>query len=891
MPFIGAAIVGAVGLAGTTAGAIVGGLINVGIAGGLAYASSALGGQQGATAQAGIQTDVEMGGGQPRGCTYGRVGVAGYLAYINTFADNNNMLDMVYLLGDGPHDAIERVWIGGKAYAVTVLQDNAYRTAYRVEGVLGGAGVSYLTLTLWRGFEDQPASTQLVNYANPAGRWTTADRLSGICYVHMRGLYDEEAFPNGIPQMVFEMRGRRLYDWRRDSTVGGSGAHRWDDPTTWEFSENPIVQLYNYQRGTWLGGELTVGMGVAPVDLAADSWTAAANACDELVAESDGSSVPRYRCGTYVAADEEHATVIQRFLDACAGALYERVGAFSPQAGVAQIVTYPTITDGDLVSGRQVRFAARRSRSDLTNGVFGSFSDPADQYELVAYEARTSAAAEAADGEIRRVQVDYPSVHHALQAQRLGQIHLGLSRLQATATITLGFAAVVLEPGDWLRWDSARYGLRIWLVVDTTSHADQTVTLNLREISAAAYAWSEDDEGAVSVPGVPGDKPDLITTVPLMSVLATSLVSEAGAKQPALRVTWSPILDATVDAIVIEYRPQGSADVMTATSTAPNGGELLISAGLQGATTYEVRGTLATTPRRTTTWTDWQVVTTGDMTVAPAPGTVTVEAMEAALRERVLTRQDEDIAALREITDALGMAVANVDAVARKQADEVWTASRRETERMGVRVGEAEASITAEREVRANADSALATDIGVVRANVASNTASITSTTEALTDLTNAVALQRTDLEAQIEGVVANVSVQAIASASKPDGALAAYQIAVKAGDGEDLAQGGLMLAVYGTPGNYSSKLFLQADSTSIMDGAGGKALLTVDASGTAYLNADLVADGSLTAAKVIAATLSAITSNTGDLNVTGLMSIGAKISASGPNGNIIISD
>lgn len=137
------------------------------------------------------------------------------------------------------------------------------------------------------------------------------------------------------------------------------------------------MQLYNYQRGTWLGGELTVGMGVPPVDLNPDAWTAAANACDERVAESDGSGAPRYRCGTFVSAGEEHAAVIQRFLDACAGALYESAGAYSPQAGVAQVVTYPVITDGDLVSGRPVRFAAKRPRSELANGVFGSFSDPA----------------------------------------------------------------------------------------------------------------------------------------------------------------------------------------------------------------------------------------------------------------------------------------------------------------------------------------------------------------------------------------------------------------------------------------------------------------------------------------------------------------------------------
>ncbi len=928
MPFIAPAIVGAVGLAGTTAGAVLGGLINVGIAGGLAFASSALSGKTGTTAQTGVQTDLRMGGGVARGGSFGRVGTAGFLAYSNSFADNLNMLDLVQVLGDGPHDGLDGVWVAGKRHAVTRIGGNAWRTDYRVEGVIGATGISYLTVVLWHGYSDQPASNVLVNYANPAGRWTAQDRLAGVCYAHVSGLYDEEAFPDGIPQCVFDLRGRRLYDWRKDSTAGGSGAHRWADEKTWEFSENPFVQLYNYQRGTWLGGELTVGMGVAPADLNLDAYTAAANACDELVAESDGSTAPRYRCGTYVAADEEHAAVIQRFLDACGGALYEGVGAYSPQAGVAQIVTYPTITDGDLVSGRPVRFAARRPRTELTNGVFGSFSDPKQQYELMAYAARTSAAAEAVDGEIIRVQVDYPSVHHGLQAQRLAQMQLGLARLQATATITLGFSAVVLEPGDWVRWNSARYGLRTWMIAGLTQHADQTVTLTLREIGTAAYAWSEADEGTVSAGGVPGDKPALITTVPLMSVAATSLVGNDGNRQPALRVTWAPILDGTVDSIQIAYRIKGGTGAaLSAISTAPNSGELLVTAGVQGKTTYEVQGTIATTPKRTTVWTAWAEVTTGDLTATPGAGVITVEMFEGGLREQVASEGRQSVAALQEAVDNMAMAIANIDAAAKLKADKVWQASKTEVERVGVRVGSAEATIEQVRTVSASATASLAEEVKTVKAtadfaaaaggqnaskidqvetafvdannSLASRSANLEAavgkkadgslvsiagtyaTQAALANLNGAVVQQKNELQAEIDDALASVSVQAIASATKPAGAVAAYHIAVKAGSGAaDMAQGGLMVAVYGTPGNYTSKLFLMADATSFWNGSGtGEPLVTIGPDGM-FFNLALIANGSITAAKLSVATLSAIAANLGTITAGILRS---------PNGRFVI--
>ena len=46
----------------------------------------------------------------------------------------------------------------------------------------------------------------------------------------------------------------RLYDPRRDSTVGGSGAQRWSDPSSWTpfgggANDNPVVQIYNLMLG------------------------------------------------------------------------------------------------------------------------------------------------------------------------------------------------------------------------------------------------------------------------------------------------------------------------------------------------------------------------------------------------------------------------------------------------------------------------------------------------------------------------------------------------------------------------------------------------------------------------------------------------------------------
>src|SRR5690606_27965678 len=123
--------------------------------------------------------------------------------------------------------------------------------------------------------------------------------------------------------------------------------------------------LYNFRRGVFVEGQRMLGMGMSPVDLLLDYYTAAANACDETI-----DSVTRYRCGTYVSDDEEWGSVIERFLDAFAGVEPEHAGAFGPIAGVAQTPVPFTLTDGDLIMTRQFKFAAKRSRDEgLVNQV------------------------------------------------------------------------------------------------------------------------------------------------------------------------------------------------------------------------------------------------------------------------------------------------------------------------------------------------------------------------------------------------------------------------------------------------------------------------------------------------------------------------------------------
>jgi hypothetical protein len=86
------------------------------------------------------------------------------------------------------------------------------------------------------------------------------------------------------------VKGKLCYDPRKDSTVaGGSGAHRWEDPSTWEWSENPVVCRYNWVRGIYAEDDVTdptallIGRGLTAEEAPPENIIAAANLCDEAL--------------------------------------------------------------------------------------------------------------------------------------------------------------------------------------------------------------------------------------------------------------------------------------------------------------------------------------------------------------------------------------------------------------------------------------------------------------------------------------------------------------------------------------------------------------------------------------------------------------------------------
>lgn len=142
--------------------------------------------------------------------------------------------------------------------------------------------------------------------------WTSAHRGDGtasicmLCYAPGAKFFPQ-AFPSGRPTLTVAQRGV-CYDWRHDTTAGGTGAQRRNDEATWQWSANPVVWLVHLETQRW---GIDWARQVAPVlaDL-----TAQADICDEAVTLDAGGTEPRYRLAGVYKDDEDRDSVRKRIM-------------------------------------------------------------------------------------------------------------------------------------------------------------------------------------------------------------------------------------------------------------------------------------------------------------------------------------------------------------------------------------------------------------------------------------------------------------------------------------------------------------------------------------------------------------------------------------------------
>lgn len=323
-------------------------------------------------------------------------------------------------------------------------------------------GTSHVRIRPYLGTDAQNVGAALA--AEYPGKITSTDRFAGIALAAIDFIYNPNVFPQSYPTPTAVFRGAKCYDWRLDSTVaGGSGSHRQANPSTWTWSENPVVcagRYFNWRAG-W-----NCNLAWARV---AD-MQAAANVCDTSTAFDVGGStvtLPLYRCGITIAADADHGEAMDAIVESMAGRHAWVGNTWRLRAGA---MATPVLTidkawlghtgdpGGEPGEDPVIRAVQSMPREQRTNRVAGKCIDPAQRYQLLPFPAVEDSVLVAAKGE-RQDEIDLPAVNHIAHAQNLAKIAIREAQAGLRIDMLCGWRAMLAEPLDVASFTHARFGM------------------------------------------------------------------------------------------------------------------------------------------------------------------------------------------------------------------------------------------------------------------------------------------------------------------------------------------------------------------------------------------------------------------------------------------------
>ena len=618
------------------------------------------------TAKFGVQGKLQAGEDVPRSLNNGFSCTAGSLVWHGTFGAGGTMSARVIAIGDLPIrellypivDGIDCTLLKGQAHA-----DYGWPVAEFRKG-----GVDHLWIKFYDGTQTVADPFLVSEFGSDPDRPYGANRIgTGIPYVIVfarapeRNDEGEKPLFQGIPSLKFASFGVRWYNLALDSTAGGAGPQRWDDPSTWggvgDF--NPIVQLYNVLRGIRYAGQWFYGMqGTTAARLPAANWIAGINAAQAAIAGPDGPE-PTYRAGGEIQVGAQVATTVEALLTAANARLVENGGVYTIFVGPpgAPVMAF---TDGDILSTEEQTFSPFLSLADTVNGVDASYPNPAEGWNTKKAPPLLRPDLEPLAGNRRLLaSVSLDLVPYPGQVQRLMKWSLAEALRARRHTFVLGPEFRVLEPGDVVSWTSARNGYidKLFRVDGVIYKSNLDVIVDLTEVDPSDYDWDQEADYKPVIDGplqLVGPKP-----MPMQGwqVFPAAIPDDTGAgRRPSIEVRAASGVP-SVERVRVQVRVGDDTGPLIFDAEVPYGDpwRWILQGQFTPNTPYVVRGIFVGPP--SANWSGWLAVTTPNIKLGASDIAIDLSNVardvlnQMGVRPRELIEQFKQLGTLLEEVD------------------------------------------------------------------------------------------------------------------------------------------------------------------------------------------------------------------------------------------------
>lgn len=759
---IAAGIAAAVGITSTFAvGAIAFGLEAVASIG-LSYAAQKLAGNKSspsaaATDSFAVQGALNTGGDVPRSFNVGYSVTGGSLVYANTAGyiggptssdpngTPNAFLFQVIALSDLPGCQLQEFWCNGQK--CTLVGNNSDSSGKSVVEFTK-SGTPYLWVKYYDGTQTTADPTLAAIFGGDAHRPYATTRVGkGVCYAIVTSCVENTLF-NGFPSFKFGLSGIPLYDPSKDSTNGGTGTHRYSDPTTWggDGDNLPAVQIYNVLRGIKYNGSWVYGLqDMTAARLPTINWNAQIGKCRTPITGVSGLE-PTYRSGGQINIDTQPANAIQSLLTACQGKLSETGGFYKIHLGAPDSPSF-SFTDDDIISTEQQDFTPFFGLADSVNGITGRYPSPSQGWNTIAAPSLYRSDLETRDGNRRLLaDVAFDFVPYDAQVQRLMKSAVDEAQRARRHTLVLPPEFWVVEPGDVGEWSSTRngYDAKQFRVDGCIDKANLDVGFSITEVDPSDYDWNH----STDFTNVNGGTTIIIRPSPQGVIdwfAEPSTINDASGvpRRPAIRLSW----DGTqlgVDGVQYEVRLTSSSEVVARGRTDQlAAGALLISQSLLPNTAYQARGQYLPSAPRDMLWSDWLDVTTPDIRF-------TLADFADELSAQIANIESVD-------QDAINQALTLIASTAANQDARNWFDKKEVRGQLDAVAGSANASIATIQQAMANDETAFANFQTQVNATFGPSFSSVSTVSSAVATL-NGYAAAQWSVTVDVNGNVAGIN-------------------------------------------------------------------------------------------------------------------------------------
>ena len=486
---------------------------------------------------------------------YGKTKVAGVRVFDTTAGEENKYLHRVIAFAGHEVESFDQVWFNDEILTIdgsgNVTSPSRYNGLVRVKAHYGT--------------DDQAADPDLVSEVPD---WTTNHRLRGIAYLYLRFKFDQDAFPNGVPEVTAVIKGKKIYDPR-------TGITSWSD--------NPALCIRDYIFNS------RYGLGEALENIDDNAFITAANVCDYYNYPTLTGNA-RYTCnGSFVTSADPYS-FFNAALSSMGGLLWYAQGKWRIKAAYW---TEPValFTEDDLRSSISV--STRHSRRDNFNTVNGVWKGAETNWQTTDFPPVVNQDFIAADnGQEKSTDLTLGFTTDLGMARRIANIYLERNRQQLTVMASFGMKAFQVQVGDNVQISNSRFG---WVqkefeVVSWTfglvENSDLQVHMILREISESVFddisdgaVYERDNTTLLS----PFDVP----TPSLDAAVVTTTVNNDGTSVPEIKFSWSVSDETIVDYYDFQWKLSTES---TWNSTDLDGTEFVLSPALSGrAYDYRVR--------------------------------------------------------------------------------------------------------------------------------------------------------------------------------------------------------------------------------------------------------------------------------------------------------------